>query len=374
MEQNRTEWIADIQSDKRGFWSLFGMSPDGCADAWKVSYQPFKHGTRLIHLLWAFLAVRVCVTEDVLCSMAGVSQKTFPERLLASLTCIFHSLLEVAREFSLVAHWFEWAQSGLNRGWAQVEPGLSPAWAQVEPSMSPACEPSVWAQLEPNFVSVEGSPRLCAVRSAPKSRWNHMKTPNRGLIRGLMLGLNRGWAQVEPRLSPAWAQIEPSVSPAFVRQWVLLAIVRLNTNSRESSRLRGKGTMSQLLTMTGQCAPITCVHFFLRHLLSGQMTFVLSRPNMQHQQSSGTCLTHVQWSKLSDKFIGQFMRQFYATILHCNFENCRINLSNNFYGTITLRFSVLSIRSCTPVFMWFGFSNYNVHRACQTVVQTVLCF
>jgi len=81
-----------------------------------------------------------------------------------------------------------------------------------------------------------------------------------------------------------------------------------------------------------------------------------------------------QRSKLSHKFIGQFMWQFYATILCYNFENCRMHLSNNFYVTIALRFSVLSIWSCTPVFMWFGFSNYNVHRACQTVVWTVLHF
>jgi len=49
-------------------------------------------------------------------------------------------------------------------------------------------------------------------------------------------------------------------------------------------------------------------------------------------------------AKLSYKqyyiFIGQFIRQFYTTILYYNFENCRINLSDNLSDSLD-RYTVM---------------------------------
>jgi len=66
-----------ILGDERSFRSLFGNSPDGCADTWKLSCPHLKDGTKPVHLLWALLVIRVHATEDVLCGMAGVTRKTF---------------------------------------------------------------------------------------------------------------------------------------------------------------------------------------------------------------------------------------------------------------------------------------------------------
>jgi len=102
--------------------------------------------------------------------------------LTAELNCCMQLLWLRFRHWVQLGRTLVWR--GSNLGSIGVEPRFS--WAQVEPS--------VRAQCEPNFVSIEGSPCVCATRLERRSRWNHMKTPNRGLIRGLMLGLNRGWA------------------------------------------------------------------------------------------------------------------------------------------------------------------------------------
>jgi hypothetical protein len=57
------------------FQSVFGVSPVICSDVW--SRCIFIAGTRPLHLLWALLFLWAYATEPILCSMAGVSGKTF---------------------------------------------------------------------------------------------------------------------------------------------------------------------------------------------------------------------------------------------------------------------------------------------------------
>jgi hypothetical protein len=57
------------------FKSIFGVSPVICSDVW--SRCTFIRGTRPLHLLWALLFLWAYATEPILCSMAGVSGKTF---------------------------------------------------------------------------------------------------------------------------------------------------------------------------------------------------------------------------------------------------------------------------------------------------------
>ena len=66
-----------MYADERKFRALFGVSPEGCQDLWKLSYRFQKAGTQPKHLLWALMLLKVYTTEDVLVSMAGCDRKTF---------------------------------------------------------------------------------------------------------------------------------------------------------------------------------------------------------------------------------------------------------------------------------------------------------
>lgn len=63
--------------DERGYRALFGVSPEGTADIWKLAYPHLKTGTRPKHLLWTLLLQKVHATEDVLCKIARCDRKSF---------------------------------------------------------------------------------------------------------------------------------------------------------------------------------------------------------------------------------------------------------------------------------------------------------
>lgn len=62
----------------REFQKYFGVQPVVCSDLWRIA--PFPAGTQPIHLLWALMFLWTYPTEPVICSLLGVSEKTFRKR------------------------------------------------------------------------------------------------------------------------------------------------------------------------------------------------------------------------------------------------------------------------------------------------------
>lgn len=61
----------------RDFTSLFGVSANVCSVVWNICN--FPSGTKPIHLLWAFLFLKVYATEPILIAIvgSGPNRKTF---------------------------------------------------------------------------------------------------------------------------------------------------------------------------------------------------------------------------------------------------------------------------------------------------------
>ena len=57
------------------FVQHFGASAAVCSDVWR--YATLVPGTRPVHILWALLFMKTYLTETILCSIVGVTVKTF---------------------------------------------------------------------------------------------------------------------------------------------------------------------------------------------------------------------------------------------------------------------------------------------------------
>jgi hypothetical protein len=65
-----------VHGQERDFTSLFGISANVCSVVWNLC--DFPVGTKPIHLLWAFLFLKIYATEPVLLAIAdGPTRKTF---------------------------------------------------------------------------------------------------------------------------------------------------------------------------------------------------------------------------------------------------------------------------------------------------------
>ena len=85
--------------DERLFRSLFGCHPQLCVDIWKLC--AWKQGTTPKHLLWALLFLKTYGTEDVICSLAGCSRKTFRRWLWPTVKSIADSKRKVVSATSV---------------------------------------------------------------------------------------------------------------------------------------------------------------------------------------------------------------------------------------------------------------------------------
>lgn len=61
----------------RKFKAFFGITPEVCQICWNNIEGNRPPGSKLIHLLWALLFLKVYKTEEVHAALTGVDMKTF---------------------------------------------------------------------------------------------------------------------------------------------------------------------------------------------------------------------------------------------------------------------------------------------------------
>lgn len=69
------QMIGRDSGERRDFRALFGVGPTVCNQLWqRCNFHP---KTKMKHLLWGLLFLKVYATEPVLCSIADTTRRTF---------------------------------------------------------------------------------------------------------------------------------------------------------------------------------------------------------------------------------------------------------------------------------------------------------